>query len=190
MQDLARFRQCLKRAARRLIGSTRSLRGGSDISRAAALQAQPAYWRDWLVQNGASEAPRLRESPGLGVDPRVHIVGLTWQTCQAHQWLHRVPLPELAVRELDPARCRPHEIRLRPWAAAPAGGITRLALNLALPPLTSAVKVANGVDWAFEMMVLNSVMYASVPSCISITSVDDTSFVVVLLIDMKYLAAL
>ena len=63
-------------------------------------------------------------------------------------------------------------------------------LSLALPPLMSAVKVANGVDSPFEIMVLNSVMKAFVPSCTSNTSVDDTSFVVVLLIEIKYLAAL
>ena len=138
MQDLARFRQCLKRAVRRLIGSTRSLRVGSDVSSAAALQSHPELWSDWLNQNRACAAPRLVKSPGLGVDPRIHIVGLTWQTCQAHQWLHHLPLPELAARELDPARCRPHELCLRPWAAAPAGGIACLALNLVLPPLEGA----------------------------------------------------
>ena len=63
-------------------------------------------------------------------------------------------------------------------------------LNLALPPLMSAVNVAKGVVEAFEIIVLYSVMNAFVPSCINSTSVDETSFEVVLLIDMKYFAAL
>ena len=60
-------------------------------------------------------------------------------------------------------------------------------LTLTLPPLMSAVKVANGVNSAFVMIVLNSVMNASVPSWTTNNSVDETSLVVVLLIDTKYL---
>ena len=63
-------------------------------------------------------------------------------------------------------------------------------LNLALPPLMSAVNVAKGVVEAFDMIVLYSVINAFVPSCIKSTSVDETSFEVVLLIDIKYFAAL
>ena len=63
-------------------------------------------------------------------------------------------------------------------------------LSLTFPPLMSAVNVASGVDSAFVIMVLYSVMKALVSSCITITSVEETSFVVVLFIDMKYLAPL
>ena len=63
-------------------------------------------------------------------------------------------------------------------------------LNLALPPLMSAVNVAKGVDSPLETIVLYSDMKAFVPSWINITSVEETSFVVVLFIDTKYFAAL
>ena len=63
-------------------------------------------------------------------------------------------------------------------------------LSLTFPPLMSAVNVASGVDSAFVMIRLNSVMKALVPSCTTITSVEETSLVVVLFMDMKYLAPL
>ena len=63
-------------------------------------------------------------------------------------------------------------------------------LSLTFPPLMSAVNVASGVVCAFVMIKLYSVMKALVPSCMTITSVEDTSFVVVLFMDMKYLAPL
>ena len=63
-------------------------------------------------------------------------------------------------------------------------------LNLTLPPLMSAVNVAKGVKEPFDMTVLYSVTNASVPSCVKSTSVDETSFDVVLFIEMKYFAAL
>ena len=63
-------------------------------------------------------------------------------------------------------------------------------LSLTFPPLMSAVNVASGVDSAFVMTVLYSDMKAFVSSCITSTSVEETSLVVVLFMDMKYLAPL
>ena len=62
--------------------------------------------------------------------------------------------------------------------------------SLTLPPLISAVNVASGDASALEIIVLYSFMNASEPSCTSKISVDSTSFVVVLFIDMKYFAPL
>ena len=62
--------------------------------------------------------------------------------------------------------------------------------SLQFPPLMSAVNVANGVVELFDIIVLYSVTNASDPSWHSSTSVEDTSFVVVLLIEIKYFAAL
>ena len=62
--------------------------------------------------------------------------------------------------------------------------------TLTFPPLMSAVNVASGVNSAFVMIVLYSWMNASVPSCMTSNSVEETSLEVVLLIDTNDLVSI
>lgn len=99
------------------------------------LLARPATWAHWLHQWRHHPAPRLCPGITLAAEADVWLRGSHFHTLQAHLWLQRLPITNLAAAEvvgLDPAHQR---LQLRvPGPSASGQGLARILINVEAPP--------------------------------------------------------
>ncbi len=72
----------------------------------------------------------------LAPEAAISLCGLALHQWQSHLWLQKLPIADLAQRQIHLDPDHPHRVRLTggPSPAADATGLERIALNLELPP--------------------------------------------------------